>query len=958
MVRVFCSKACSSDLETYVQSTFGRNRQSVTDIEQELYDIFNNHPNSRENQSGDPEIPADALVDVLRAFSEVYNGVDLLNNEEMAQLKELLANNPSFAVTPQVLLQFIAERTKHSPRESPHGSPAEEDVTLTDDRGRNSLSRSRSSSRSSGGTSRVHSRPPSVPPKTPTTATGSAFDTSRRQRTTPLDAQPPSSWSKRPAPASRRKSVDGGSNRALSDSEVRNSFSYVEALAKLNVAQSSFSSSPSSFGKPSRRLRAPSNPTSPSSMSSGMSSPTLIGSPPFVRPNSRAQSLPFTSIGFHYSSPDRDYNSSGEHSPDFDSSFEYQQGGDNFASRISSLPMPSSASDSDSDGENESALGLVLDRSATSSTVSLEPLDRLDALQKANTDLGRKLMEAEKTLQNKLMEHDMDLDEMESRLEELKSELTSTKREEKELRSKERTNSTQIAALESEIAKLQKSLENARSSYQSLQKQYQEQCAESERYRNQLRRRDQEIKDCQDAAALHSLEGIKWAKEASSYEDRLVHLEEELSIAQQAHAQLDEQKQENLMLKETIDRMRFDMDEMRNAATNAAAASGPSSAANTVSKSLGAELMGQMGGSWEHEDDGVEKEGDSGELDLDEDEDTEDEEDVIQTIITRKKRKVARANKLETVTFSETKEYSDASTQHYAAEYMSAHAAQTDPEPKILTSSFSVQTEEVRRGTSAVQTDLEAKPASPITLSIEVQTDEPEPEISRSASPQATPEDDEALASSSSTVIPPTPRGHPEPHPSDAPPSYNFVTELEQSSIINNTLMDQHKGITLPIRGIPGGISEDAVEEWKALKEELGMECEIIDELIARSTVKRQPRRQNRFYKIYNTYVIGKGGNEEGEEGDAWLAGAARQALISAGAMTLVFLCMASRMPAIGAQYSPVGGPTVYDRAAWSSFNSMQGAGEGFGYDGTAALWNIMGRVGFGAARIAGGWPT
>jgi phage shock protein A len=64
-------------------------------------------------------------------------------------------------------------------------------------------------------------------------------------------------------------------------------------------------------------------------------------------------------------------------------------------------------------------------------------MDRLDVLQKANTELGRKLMEAEKTLQNKLNEHDMDLDEMQGRLEELKSELTSTKREEKELRAKE-----------------------------------------------------------------------------------------------------------------------------------------------------------------------------------------------------------------------------------------------------------------------------------------------------------------------------------------------------------------------------------------------------------------------------------------------------------------------------------------------------------------------------------------
>ena len=98
-----------------------------------------------------------------------------------------------------------------------------------------------------------------------------------------------------------------------------------------------------------------------------------------------------------------------------------------------------SASDpgTDSDSEDESSLGLVLDRSATSSTVSLEPLDRLDALQKANTELSRKLIEADRALQNKLMEHDNDLEEMQARLEELKTELTATKREEKELRAKE-----------------------------------------------------------------------------------------------------------------------------------------------------------------------------------------------------------------------------------------------------------------------------------------------------------------------------------------------------------------------------------------------------------------------------------------------------------------------------------------------------------------------------------------
>jgi hypothetical protein len=113
-----------------------------------------------------------------------------------------------------------------------------------------------------------------------------------------------------------------------------------------------------------------------------------------------------------------------------------QRNDDTFMKSISSLPMPHVSSDSDED-EEDSALGLVMDRSAASSTVSMEPMDRLDALQRSNADKTRKLMEAEQTLQNKLTEHELELEEMQGRLEEMRSELSATKREEKELRSKE-----------------------------------------------------------------------------------------------------------------------------------------------------------------------------------------------------------------------------------------------------------------------------------------------------------------------------------------------------------------------------------------------------------------------------------------------------------------------------------------------------------------------------------------
>lgn len=95
------------------------------------------------------------------------------------------------------------------------------------------------------------------------------------------------------------------------------------------------------------------------------------------------------------------------------------------------------ASTSDSDDEDEIDAGLVPDRNNASSTISLELHDRLDALQRNNEELSRKLLEAEKTLQDKLANYDMELDEAQHKLEELRSELSASNREEKDLRTKD-----------------------------------------------------------------------------------------------------------------------------------------------------------------------------------------------------------------------------------------------------------------------------------------------------------------------------------------------------------------------------------------------------------------------------------------------------------------------------------------------------------------------------------------
>ncbi|KAK2459883.1 hypothetical protein APHAL10511_008083 [Amanita phalloides] len=1063
---------------------------------------FSMHPLCHYNEAGDPVIPADALVDVFQAFAD-NNGIQLLSPDEMDMLKALLASNPGLQVTPQILLDFIAEKTKHAP--SPFDSAADYDAERPpDDPSSDELNTSFPPPAGS------HSRPPSR-------ASGptkySPLDTERRQRSQPLTTAP-SSWnSKRPLPAGRRKSIDAGSR---SDSE-------------------SVPASPNDLYRSSgRRSRAPSNPTSPTFSNTSIGSPfappssfqplSLGGS--YSRPSSRnahhSHSYSQPTFGtFQFGSPSMDdsyYHRSGQSTPDeplnrsTSSLYDYRgRRADNAfvlstSGRSSVSPLPASATNLDggildhqndlscadlsdassgsSDEEEDSALGLVMDRTVNVSTASLEPIERLDALQRANVELGRKLVEAEATLQRKLLEHESELEEMQSKLDEMRAELGATKREEKELRSKERQNMTQIGALEAEITKVTRALDHARATYTSLQKQYQEQCAASEKYRDDLRIREEFIRTLREAATMHELEVGKWAREEQSYEDRIAHLETELGVAQQAHAQLDEQKQENLLLKETIDRMRFEMDEMRSglqAGMQLGVVGLPGSGRSTISKSLGDELADKMKWEMGEEANEASREGDEEEEDglsfnSETAVDESGEEDVIETIITKRKRKVAsRANKTEVITtqlFEESKDYSDSSTQYDPLYFFSSGGIQTEPEPelvKVVVASLGVQTEAVEPpspsraeftfqvGPEVMGVDANVPfPLPRVMVEMEVQTEEderdPEHEEEQGQDQDQDQEPhDESLASSSSTIKPPTPRPI-TPAQVDEPPAYASVAsaagllgldgEEKNWRVAAELLKKWHRGAKVPIDGVPGGVSQEAVEEWRALKAELGVECVVIDQMLERSAkipaavaagaVSSTSRAQGdlglvkdgdgdgdgdgstsngsgrsrigRFYNIYNTYVYGAGNGVHHHHGEASSSGTkpssfvvsaltsfARQAAMWAGASAAILFFMGPYMAA-----APYGaGPTYFDRQAWNSFNALHaGAGEGFvgpagrlgegwfgfgfgfgfgaggavagvgagaaggAVDGTAAVWNVLGRVGGGAARMARGWPT
>ena len=209
IIMVCMSVDCNAFTYPRGQATAGKRRSTTKEVRIELQKIFERHPGSHLTDAGDTVIPADALVDLFSSLSDGLSDEPLMSGEEIAMFEVFLKTNPGLQVTPQIILNFIEERTKIHPSRSPFSS--DDDVATHEEyRGHSRSSSSESNCAVSHPDS--NSRPPSRgPPQTPIK---SPLDSQRRQRSTPLAA--PSSWSTKRPLYHRRKS-DAGSR---SDSDV------------------------------------------------------------------------------------------------------------------------------------------------------------------------------------------------------------------------------------------------------------------------------------------------------------------------------------------------------------------------------------------------------------------------------------------------------------------------------------------------------------------------------------------------------------------------------------------------------------------------------------------------------------------------------------------------------------------------------------------------------------------
>src|ERR1700761_2137676 len=136
---------------------FGRNRESVADIEHELHLLFLRNPNHWLQQDGVPLLRVNDIPGVLHQWAADHDMPDLLNDAELEQFVQLLDASAKDGVPPGMVMGLIAVRGKEN-MEMETNQPEQADSPSPE--GHHSRS---SSSESRGSTG----DPPPVPGKSP-----------------------------------------------------------------------------------------------------------------------------------------------------------------------------------------------------------------------------------------------------------------------------------------------------------------------------------------------------------------------------------------------------------------------------------------------------------------------------------------------------------------------------------------------------------------------------------------------------------------------------------------------------------------------------------------------------------------------------------------------------------------------------------------------------------------------
>ncbi|KAI7946764.1 hypothetical protein MJO29_011291 [Puccinia striiformis f. sp. tritici] len=243
----------------------------------------------------------------------------------------------------------------------------------------------------------------------------------------------------------------------------------------------------------------------------------------------------------------------------------------------------------------ESGIGLDGYPTPRSSGASISDLQTMSEeypiLIRSCEELKKKNQEFVNQIQSLEKIHEHEIEKLIEELEELKEELVVVKKSEKELSISSNRLMYQLTNSDDHTTRLNNSIANIESNLHKTKLKWEDAVAESEKLRTQLNQKEDELRSANRHIQSHGSEIKKWELDRQLREEHIKNLHLELEELQATREILEEQKQSNLDLKLTIDRLKFELDEqrLRNAGSSVAD-SRPTSIAGSVGQNLGEEF--------------------------------------------------------------------------------------------------------------------------------------------------------------------------------------------------------------------------------------------------------------------------------------------------------------------------------------------------------------------------------
>lgn len=201
-------------------------------------------------------------------------------------------------------------------------------------------------------------------------------------------------------------------------------------------------------------------------------------------------------------------------------------------------------------------------------------------------------------------QHEDEVLSLTEQMDELTQELSMSKKSEKDLAAVESKQRRQLQNADDDMSRMQKELAMIQNNYVNTKQKWELTVGELENTRSQLQSKEGELRHAKRSAESHTTDMGKWQTERKFLEDRIKKLQIELQELHHAREILEEQKQANLELKATIDRLKYDLEEQRNRNSGSNASnSRPSSFAGSLGPTFGEELKRAMA-SEQYDDEG------------------------------------------------------------------------------------------------------------------------------------------------------------------------------------------------------------------------------------------------------------------------------------------------------------------------------------------------------------------